>query len=359
MANRFGGVGVTLPLNQLGTNAIALQAGEAFYIPSGTYNIQRGPYSAVQLYDPVAGIWGPVGSDGTAFMQVDSDGNNYRVVNQSGCPVAAVLSAAGAGYTSAPTVTASAGGSSWTAIMGSVVSTAVTIPTGGSNYTYPPAVIFSAPPTPGIPATGYATISAGAVTAITVTNQGAGYLSTPFVTLLNDQRDTTGANATAVATLTGSGTVTGLICTNHGTAITSGTVPSLTFAGGGYTTTAAGTIIMNWAVTSYAVTAGGAGYTGAVQVSTLGAGTPTIAPAYTNPNSQASFFRSRPASIYAALSGGAVTATGQVVVDGGAIGGSVAQSNLGVVIAGGTATTVATLTLGVGGVSDYLRIQAG
>lgn len=358
MANRFGGVGVSLPLNQLGTNAYTLQAGEVFNIPAGYFNIQRGPYSTVQVFDPVMNVWSPVGSDGTAFVQVDSDGSNYRIANQTGCPVAAVLSNAGSGYTSAPTVTAAAGGSSWTAIMGQVVSTTVTVPTGGSNYTYPPLVVIAAPSTPGIPATGYTTISSGVVTAVTILNQGAGFLTSPPVSLVNDPRDSTGSGATAVVTLTGSGTVTGLICTNHGSAITSGTVPALTFAGGGGTG-AAGTIIMNWAVTSYAVTAGGAGYTGAVQVSTLGAGTPTIAPAYTNPNSQASFFRSRPASIYAALSAGAVTATGQVLVDGGAIGSGVAQSNLGVLIVGGTATTVATLTLGVGGVSDFVRIQQG
>ena len=99
MANRFGGVGVTLPLNQIGTNAITLQAGETFYIPAGFYNIQRGPYSTIQVFDPVMNVWSPIGNDGTSGVQVDSDGNNYRVANQSGCPVAAVLSAAGAGYT--------------------------------------------------------------------------------------------------------------------------------------------------------------------------------------------------------------------------------------------------------------------
>src|ERR1700684_1982399 len=138
MAQRFGGVGVQLPLNQIGTNGFELQAGAVFYIPSGTWNIKHGPYTTVQVLDPVTGVWRPAGDDTQSFRQVDSDGFNYRLANQTGCPVAAMVTNAGSGYTSAPTVTAGAGSPKLQAIMGTGISTTVTVTAGGSNYTDPP-----------------------------------------------------------------------------------------------------------------------------------------------------------------------------------------------------------------------------
>jgi len=356
MPNRYGGVGISLPLNQIGSNQISLQAGQVFIVPPGYFNLTPGPYSSVQTLDPVMGIWRPVGAAPGMWMQVDSDGSNYRVANQTSCPVGALLTQAGAGYTSAPTITPSAGNSKWVAIMGAAISTTVSVVTAGSNYVYAPQVLIAPPPSPGIPATGYATISAGAVTSITILNQGAGYLTAPSVTLLNDPRDTVGGGATATTTLSTLQTVTGVICTDHGFPITSGTVPTLSFAGGGGASAAA-TVIMDWTVTSYAVTNGGTGYTGTVEIVTQGTGIPTTATAYTNPNSQASFLRTRPASITGALSGTVITATGQTLIDGGHIGGI--TSNISALAIGATALTVATLTLGVGGQNDFLWIQQG
>ena len=355
MASRFGGVGVSLPLNQLGTNSFELQAGEVMYLPPGMLNLRHGANSTLQVLDPVMTVWRPCGADGGTFEQVESDGNNYRVANQTGCAVAALLTQAGTGYTSAPTVTPSAGSSTWQAIMGQVVNS-ITVNNGGSNYTYPPLVMIQAPGAPGICATAYSTISAGAVTTVTMTDVGAGYTTVPFITFYNDPRDTTGQGAIGTAVLAGNGTVTGLICTNHGLPITSGTVPTLTFSGGGGASAAA-TAIVDWTVTSYAVTAGGAGYVGPVQIQTQETGIPTTATAYTNPDSQASFLRTRPAQIRGAISSNAIPATGQVLLDGGHIGGT--TSNLEILIIAGIATTVATLTLGVGGANDFLWMQAG
>lgn len=356
MPNRFGGVGISLPLNQLGTNGFMLQPGEVMMVPPGYFNLRHGIYSSVQTLDPVMGVWRPVGSDGGNWVQVDSDGGNYRIANQTGCPVAALLTAAGTGFTSAPTVTPSAGSSTWVAVMGNVISTTMTVVAGGTNYIYPPQVIIAAPPAPGVQATAYATLTSGAVSSITVTDQGAGYLTAPFVTLLNDPRDTTGSGAIVTATLTGAQTVTAVLCTNHGLPISGTVVPTLAFSGGGGTTATA-IAIMDWTVTSYAVTAGGAGYNGTAAVTTQGTGIPTTATAYTNPNSQASFLRTRPANITAALSSNAITATGQTLIDGGHIGGL--TSNLSVFVGGGTSSTVATLTLGVGGQNDFLWMQQG
>ena len=357
MAARYGGVGVSLPLNQQGTNRIGLQAGAVYYVPPGTFNIRHGLYSTIQTYDPVAGYWTPIGADGSNWEQVDSDGTNYRVANQTGCTIGALLTQAGTGYTSAPTVTAAAGSSVWTAILGSVVSS-VTVVSAGVNYIYPPIVLIQAPGFPGIPADAYSTLNAaGGVSTVTMLDEGAGYFAVPFITFFNDPRDTTGTGASATAVLSGSGTVTGLICNNHGLPITSGTVPALSFSGGGGSSATA-TAIMDWTVTSYAVTGAGAGYAGNLMIQTMGSGIPTTATAYTNPTTQASILRGRAATIQAALSGTGITATGQVLLDGGHIGG-ITSNISSLEVGGGAPTTVATLTLGVGGANDYLWIQQG
>lgn len=357
MPIRFGGVGVSLPLNQLGTNAFALQPGEVFNVPPGYFNLAHGPYSTLQVLDPVLGVWRPIGADGSDFIQIDSDGTNYRIANQTGCAVAAILTTAGTGYTSAPTVTAGAGGSKWQAIMGACISTTLSVVNGGSNFTYPPMVVIAPPPSPGVQATAYATLTSGAISSFTVTNQGAGYLTPPTVSILNDPREglngtTVGSGAIASAALSTLQTVTGVICLDHGTPITGGTVPALTFSGGGGSSAAA-TIIMEWTVTSYAVTNGGSGYNGQVEVTTIGTGIPTTAAAYTNPNTQASMLRTRPAIIQAALSSNVITATGQTLIGGGILGNAPTPLIIGLGL------TVGTLTLGLAGANDFFWIQQG
>ena len=74
-------------------------------------------------------------------------------------------------------------------------------------------------------------MTSGAISSVTVTNQGAGYLAAPIITIINDPRDLTGSGAALSTALTGAGTITGLLCLNHGTALTA--VPTLTFTGGG------------------------------------------------------------------------------------------------------------------------------
>lgn len=351
MPARFGGPGVSNNLAGLTSNQFALPAGEVYLPPSNYYGVSLGRYTNVQRYDPIGGIWRPV-TDPLGNHFLFADGSNLRFANTSGCAVAALLTAAGSGYTSAPTVTASAGGSTWQAIVGGAVNTTVSVTIGGTNYTQPPQVVFSAPPSPGVPATGYATISGGSVTAVTITNQGAGYTTAPTINFFNDPRDTTGANAAATCTLTGAGTVTAVLCTNHGTPLTS--VPTLSFSGGGGSSAAA-TAIMNFALTGYSVTTAGAGYTAAAGNVTVSA-TPTLTAgtaAYTNPGSQTNFVKVRPAIISAPASGaGAITATGLTVIDGGSYQAVPATGS--VVIIGGTGiiSTAAVLALTVGGLND-------
>jgi hypothetical protein len=354
MPNRFGGVGISLPLNQLGAPQFGLQPGEVFLIPSGFFNISIGPALSVQVLNPVTNTWLPIGAQQAGngqFTQLDSDGNNYRIANQTGCVIGAVITNAGSGYTSAPTVVASAGSSTWSAIVGGAVSTTVTIPTGGSNYVYPPAVVIQSPPTGGIPATGYATITAGAVTGVTIQNQGAGYTTAPYITLLNDPRDTTGSGGTASATLTGSQTVTGLLCTNHGTALASS--PTLTFSGGGGSAAAA-TVLMDQSVTSVAYTAGSGFTDGSKQVTTTGTGLTSLTPIYTNPATQQGLLRPVPAFI---IPGGSTTfsATGNVIVNPGHF-----YSATGVqTVLTGVGGTGAAVTLTFGGFYDTFWLQQG
>src|SRR5208283_3147458 len=145
------------------------------------------------------------------------------------------------------------------------------------------------------------------------------YTFPPTVSFFNDPRDSTGANASAVATLTGAGTVTAVLVSNHGNPTTS--VPTLTFSGGGGSGAAA-TAIMNFAITSFGVTTAGAGYTAAAGFVTIGA-TPTptalgTASAYTNPSSQVGLVTQRSAQIATTVSSaGAISITNQTVIDGG------------------------------------------
>jgi hypothetical protein len=354
MVSRFGGVGIALPLNQTGTNALALPAGGSFLVPPGSFNLKHGLASSVQTLDPVLNVWRPAGSEAQQWQQVDSDGGNYRVANTTGCPLAALLTNAGTGYTSAPVVAATAGASKWVAVMGQVISTTMTVVQGGANYVYPPIVIIQAPPPGGIQATATSVLTAGAVSSLVVTNQGGGYLTAPFVTILNDPRDITGGGAVVTTTLTGAQTVNGVICIDHGNPVTA--LPSLTFTGGGGTGAVA-VPLMNWAVLTYAVTSGGTGFTGAVIINTLGNGVPTTATAYVNPDTQANFIRFRPATIQGAASAGVIVAAGQILIDPGSIGGI--ASNIQIVATGSILTAAPTLTITVGGVTDFLWMQMG
>lgn len=319
----FSGPGVTPSLKGLATNVISLGPGEAWIIfPADWYSIKPGKYTAVQSYDPITGIWRSIGAGDTEASQkyFYSDGVNYRLVNQTGCTVGALVTTAGAGYTSVPVVAASGGSPVFKAIVGGAVNTSVTISNGGSNYGYPPVLLFSVPPPGGIQATGHCTISAGVVNAITVDDQGAGYATPPTITFANDPREgangiSQGSGASAVATLTGAGTVTAVIVVDHGNPLTGQTaVPTLTFSGGGGTSAAA-TAIVDWTIQAYTVTSSGTGYTGAVLVTAYN--TPFAAGSYTNPTIQSDLVHGREARIVAALAGANITATGQTVMDGG------------------------------------------
>ena len=265
--NRLSGPGLGLPFPQAlyptsligpaptpATNEITMAAGQALPIPGGDWAINLGKYTTLQYLDPVSGVWmGETAEPGVNY--VHSDGQNIRIANLTGCPIGAVITNAGTNYVQASTtVSASAGGSLWTAIVGGALNTSLSITSAGSGYTIAPIVLIPAPTNvaltnPGVQATAYASISSGTVSGITVTNQGAGYLTAPSITLLPSPYDPNYGsivNATATATLTGSGTVTAVLCTNNGAPQAS--APTLTIAGVGSSATATAT--MCWTATA-------------------------------------------------------------------------------------------------------------
>jgi len=351
----FSGSGVLPSLKGVATNVINLQSGQVQTIsPAGWYMVNTGLYTTVQQYDPITGIWRNIGNGDHqgGVRYIYSDGVNYRLANQTGAVVGALLTNAGSGYTSAPTVTASAGSSIWRAIVGGAVSTTVTVTNGGTNYTYPPIVQFAAPPAGGVQATGYATLSGSAVASVTVTNQGAGYASAPTVVFINDPREgvngvTQGYNAAATATLTGSGTVTAVLCVDHGQGGLTA-VPTLSFGGGGGASAAA-TAIMCWSITAYAAGTAGAGLSGSVAQISAEDAFPTTAAAYTNPYTQSGLVRTRNANIKAPISSGGITATGQIINDGGVYTSSPTPL---VIATASVVTTAPVVTFTMGGQSD-------
>ena len=165
--------------------------------------------------------------------RADATGARNAVASQSGTVTSTTRSAAGSGYTSAPTVAFSApdisGGINATGtanLSGGAVSS-VTVSAGGSNYTSP-TITFSAPQVAGgTTATGTVTVSGGAVTAIVVTSGGSGYTSAPTATLGNLG---SGTGATIGTVTIGTSTISSITITNAGSGYTA--APTITLSGG-------------------------------------------------------------------------------------------------------------------------------
>lgn len=325
MANTFGAAGVYPTPRGQASIAFDLQPGAARLIPAGTWMIDMGPYTCVQEYDPVQGQWQSPGGDGFASgpQYVNSDGFNYRAVNLCGTIVGATVTTAGSAYVAAtpPTVSfTNAANAAATAIVGGAVATTVTTTNAGTNYTYAPLIFLDSPPIgAGYQATATCVLSGTGVGTVTINNQGAGYAGVPNIYFLNDPRDTTGSGASAVATLTGSGTVTQLIITNQGNPNTT-LFPTIAFSSG----SAAATPIMVRAIGGVSMTTAGSGYSGNVVVQGFGNGYTAAANVLTNPRWTTNLVRNRIGSVLVATatSGGALSGGGASLIDGGIYAGS-------------------------------------
>lgn len=334
----------------LGAGPVTLAAGEVMVLPAGQFYLATGDSTAFQVLDPVTGLWLSIGQGPNVPCIITADGANMRLANLTGCAIGALVTNVGSGYTSAPAVAASAGGSLWKAIVGGAVSGTVTLTTAGAGYVHAPQLVVSPPPVGGIPASAIATISAGAITGVTVVNQGAGYTKAPTIAVIPDARDAITTNAVLTTALTGTGVITAVVCTDPGQPQTA--VPTLSFSGGGGASAAA-TAVMNFVATGFTVGAGGVAYGNAQPfgIMTTGGVVPGTPGAVVNPNISNLILTPRQANISGTSSaGGAVQNTAAVINDAGLF----QAVPSGLVIAGGSglATTVAQVTITVGGTSD-------
>lgn len=90
---------------------------------------------------------------------------------------------------------------------GGTAAPAVKVLTGGNNYAGATIVSFSAAPTGGVTATGFAIVSSGIITGININNPGSGYVTAPTITLSNTGG---GAGATFSVRINRQGVVTGI-----------------------------------------------------------------------------------------------------------------------------------------------------
>jgi hypothetical protein len=347
---------------QPATNRITLPPGEALPIPPNPYGggwlVSSGSYGIRQYFNPVTLTWDgfstALATD--APLRTPSDGFNYRIANLTGCPVAAIVTSQGSvTYAQATTsVVAAAGGSTWQAIVGGAINTTVTSVTSivaGGGYTIAPLVFIPTPPPPGVAATAVASISSNSVSTVTMINQGAGYTSAPPMLLLPSPFDpnylagTVTQSSITTLTLTGTGVVTGVLCTNNGTQ-QGATMPSLTITGAG--SGALATVVPMWTVASNSIAAIGAGYaSGNNGVLSFG-GIPTAVPFWKNPQSELTNPIPRAFTGYATLTGTTITTI--VAVDSGLFFGTPS-----VLAFGGT--TLASIVPTVGGTNTTVLMQ--
>jgi hypothetical protein len=136
---------------------------------------------------------------------------------------------------------------------------------GGSGFTSAPAVVISAPNNAnGVQATAVATITANAVSSITITEAGTGYNASPTITFVGGGGS--GANAVAGITTFATGTVSVLV-TSGGTGYTNASNLSVTISGGGGANATAQGIVSGGIVTQVVMTNVGSGYTNASNIS--------------------------------------------------------------------------------------------
>lgn len=389
MTQRIAGPGLGLPLPQnlypsqlqyappdASTNRIALAPGDTLLIPAGDWFVNVGQYCVIQFLDPVTGIWN-MGTNaawlgGNQF--VVSDGFNVRVANLLGCPVSASVTSYGSNYVqSTTTITATGSTSTWLPIVGGQLTP--TIISAGAGYGVAPEIFIPAPPPAannangvgGIQASAWANISSGTLTlasGVSMTNPGAGYSSPFTIALLPSPTDpnlSTGITmATVVFSVTGSGSITGALCTNPGAPITPANI-TLTVAGAG----TQGTVVANvmQTVTAASVSGAGSGYGTVSALLTTVGGVPAAGTITNSPEYLGLAWRPRPAqvalAVTAAANGTLATQVG-TIYDGGLF---VANAAPGFVLATQptTATTVAvvaaTIALTMGSRPDIVTLQ--
>lgn len=390
MNQRISGPGLGLPLPQnlypselqnaaLDTagNRVTIPAGAALPIPAGEYNVGLGMYLLLQFLDPITNTWVTTASGGWEgpFINIFSDGYNYRVANLLACPVGAVITnAGGGGYVQASTTISvtGGGGSTWLPIIGGQLAVSGgTLVSNGAGYGVAPLALLPAPPPAaanangvgGVQASGYFTIASGTVSGFTFTNPGAGYQSGFTITAQPSPFDPNLATGITLATiafsLTASGSLTGVLCTNSGAPLSNPANITLTVSGVGTHATVS-PIVLQTIITA-SVSGGGTGYGTVGALLTTFGGAPSTAVFANSPETLYIAGKPRPADI-----GLAITGTGTIATQLGTIydGGFFYSAPTGVIVpsmeAGAAGSIVGpTLVLTMGSVPDIAIIQPG
>jgi len=395
MAQLITGPGVGLPIPQFlyptelanapydfGNNFQTLAAGQEIPLPNGRWLIDLGKFSVLEFQDPLNNIWrmSPVtGASRNGIDYFEGDGFTRRIANRLGCPIGAVVTGGGSGWAqSTAAITSNTGSSTWQAIVGGSVSV-TTVNNAGANYTVPPLVLIPSPPGPasnsngigGVPATGYAVLTSGTVSSVTLVNTGAGYqnvnwplaiptLSTGQVILLPNPTDPnigSITNATVTFALANAGKITAALCTNPGGVLASMTALTLTAAGGSGTGATIVPLVLQTA-TSCAVINGGNNLTGTnipALVTSVG-GIANTTSAITNPAIEYTGFTPRPFAGVGVNGGTSIASV--TTYDSGLFIGGLAPTP---VVAPGafslTAMTMASLTFTMGTTIDTVLLQ--
>ena len=392
MTARISGPGIGLPYPQnlypsnlntsppdSPTNRMALAPGDTLPIPAGDWYLTLGQYLVLQFLDPVTNTWS-MGSSaawqgGVKF--VVSDGFNARVANLTSCPVTAVVESYGTAGTyvqSTTTITATPGNSTWLPIIGGQLTP--TVISAGAGYGVAPEIFIPAPPPAqnnvngvgGVPAAAYATITSGTLTlasGVSMLNPGAGYQSPYTLVLMPSPTDPNLSvgitNATVIFSLTGSGSLTGALCTNSGAPVADPNAVTLTVTGGG--TGASLSAMCLQTVTKASVTGAGIGYGTISALLTTVGGVPDAGSISNNPDALGLAWRPRPAQIGLAVTGnpGSVTANTLGSIYDGGLFLTNSKPNFVIVTQPISQTTVsvtnATVVLTMGGRSDIVTLQ--
>ena len=295
------------------TNHIALAPGDTLPVPAGHWFVNTGMICLLQFKDPITNVWsmGPNAAWNGGHQFVISDGFNVRLANLTGCPVSATVASYGTAGTyvqATTTITATPSGSTWLPIVGGQLTP--TIISAGAGYGVAPE-IFIPPPPPastnangvgGIPAAAWATISSGTLTlasGVSMINPGAGYPSPVTVVLVPSPTDpnlSTGiTNATVIFSITGTGSLTGALCTNNGGPVSNPNSVTLAVAGAGTGASLNANVMQT--VVSASCTTAGVGYGTISALMTSIGGIPSSGSISNNPQGLNIAWRPRPAQI--------------------------------------------------------------
>jgi hypothetical protein len=359
------------------SNRLALAPGDSFVLPAGDWLVSLGMYNILQYLDPVTNVW--TTSAGAAWTRgiifVTSDGFTQRIANLTGCVISASIINGGTSYVqSTTTITAIGafvtGGAVPTLLpivggaLGLTGTFTIDVPTKGAGYGVAPVVMIPPPPPAqtnsngvgGIQASAIAVIGAsGSITSISITNPGAGYPTAPVAVVVPSPFDpnlSTGiTNASIVFSLASAGAITGVLVTNNGAPLINGSLTSVTLSIGGAGSSGSITANVLQTVVSGTVSGTGTGFGTAVSILTSG-GAPLPGSITNGPDSTYLTFMPRPANISSpSVTAGAVAA----IYDGGLFESAPTFTALGA-LAGSVAPTLAMI---MGGRADIAIIQPG